>query len=37
MPHPRPCCDNIPLGIRPEDNEEGTRSTLEKLAAYLHG
>ena len=29
-------CDNIPPGIRPQDNEEGTRSTLEKLAAYLH-
>ena len=30
-------CDNIPPGIRPEDNEAGCRSTLEKLAAYLNG
>ena len=30
-------CDHIPPGIRPEDNEEGTRSTLEKLAAFLNG
>jgi uncharacterized protein YndB with AHSA1/START domain len=28
-------CENIPAGIRPEDNEEGSRSTLEKLAAFL--
>ena len=26
---------NIPPGIRPEDNEAGTRSTLEKLARYI--
>lgn len=26
---------NIPPGIRPEDNEAGTRSSLEKLARYL--
>ena len=26
---------NIPPGIRPEDNEEGTRSSLEKLALYI--
>jgi len=26
---------DIPPGIRPEDNEEGTRSTLEKLARYV--
>jgi uncharacterized protein YndB with AHSA1/START domain len=26
---------NIPSGIRPEDNEAGTRSTLEKLARYV--
>jgi uncharacterized protein YndB with AHSA1/START domain len=26
---------NIPLGIRPEDNGAGTRSTLEKLARYI--
>lgn len=28
-------CENIPSGIRPEDNEEGSRSTLEKLAAFV--
>ncbi|MEK1889214.1 MAG: SRPBCC family protein [Phyllobacterium sp.] len=28
-------CSNIPPGISREDNEEGTRSTLEKLAAYV--
>jgi len=27
--------EDIPPGIRPEDNEEGSRSTLEKLAAYM--
>lgn len=26
---------DIPSGIRPEDNEAGTRSTLEKLARYI--
>jgi uncharacterized protein YndB with AHSA1/START domain len=26
---------NIPVGIRPEDNEAGTQSSLEKLARYL--
>lgn len=26
---------NIPSGIRPEDNEAGTRLSLEKLARYL--
>jgi len=26
---------NIPLGIRPEDNEAGTISALEKLAQYV--
>jgi uncharacterized protein YndB with AHSA1/START domain len=26
---------NIPSGIRPEDNETGTRLSLEKLAHYL--
>lgn len=26
---------NIPPGIRPEDNEVGTLSTLEKLAGYV--
>lgn len=30
-------CENIPRGVRPEDNEEGSRSTLEKLAAFLAG
>jgi hypothetical protein len=30
-------CENIPPGIRPEDNEAGGRSTLEQLAAFLHG
>jgi uncharacterized protein YndB with AHSA1/START domain len=28
-------CENIPPGVRPEDNEAGGRSTLEKLAAFL--
>jgi uncharacterized protein YndB with AHSA1/START domain len=27
--------EDIPPGIRPEDNEEGTRSSLEKLARYV--
>lgn len=26
---------NIPKGIKPENNEEGTRSSLEKLAKYV--
>jgi len=26
---------NIPPGIRPEDNEAGTQSTLDKLARYV--
>ena len=30
-------CENIPRGIRPEDNEVGCRSTLEKLASFLDG
>jgi uncharacterized protein YndB with AHSA1/START domain len=30
-------CKNIPRGIRPEDNEAGSRSTLEKLASLLDG
>src|SRR5262245_15583720 len=30
-------CENIPLGIRPQDNEAGCRATLEKLAAFLGG
>jgi uncharacterized protein YndB with AHSA1/START domain len=30
-------CENIPPGIRPEDNEAGSRSTLEKLASFLDG
>jgi uncharacterized protein YndB with AHSA1/START domain len=28
-------CENIPRGIRPEDNEAGSRSSLEKLAAFV--
>lgn len=28
-------CENIPAGIRPEDNEAGCRSSLRKLAALL--
>jgi uncharacterized protein YndB with AHSA1/START domain len=28
-------CDNIPRGVRPEDNELGCRSSLKKLAALL--
>ena len=27
-------CEHIPAGIRPEDNEAGCRSSLEKLACY---
>ena len=27
--------NHIPYGIRPEDNELGTRSTLEKLARFV--
>jgi uncharacterized protein YndB with AHSA1/START domain len=30
-------CENIPSGVRPEDNEAGCRSTLEKLASFLDG
>src|SRR5215208_5708479 len=30
-------CENIPPGIRPEDNEAGSRSTLEKLASFIGG
>jgi uncharacterized protein YndB with AHSA1/START domain len=30
-------CENIPNGIRPEDNEAGCRSSLEKLATYFDG
>lgn len=30
-------CENIPPGIRPQDNEAGCRSTLEKLASFLDG
>lgn len=29
--------DHIPVGIRPEDNEAGTRLSLEKLARYIEG
>ena len=28
-------CENIPPGIRPEDNEAGGQSSLDKLARYL--
>jgi uncharacterized protein YndB with AHSA1/START domain len=28
---------NMPSGIRPEDNEAGTQSSLEKLARYVEG
>lgn len=28
-------CENIPRGIRPEDNEAGSRSSLENLAAFI--
>jgi hypothetical protein len=28
-------CENIPKGIRPEDNEMRSRSSLQKLAALL--
>ena len=28
-------CEDIPKGVRPEDNEMGCRSTLQKLAAFL--
>jgi uncharacterized protein YndB with AHSA1/START domain len=28
-------CENIPPGIRPEDNEMGSRSSLENLARLL--
>jgi uncharacterized protein YndB with AHSA1/START domain len=28
-------CAHIPSGIRPEDNEAGCRSSLEKLARYI--
>ena len=27
--------ENIPVGIRPEDNEAGTQQSLEKLALYV--
>ena len=27
--------EDIPVGIRPADNDAGTRSSLEKLARYL--
>lgn len=28
-------CTNIPPGIRPEDNEAGSRSSLDNLARYV--
>jgi uncharacterized protein YndB with AHSA1/START domain len=30
-------CENIPAGIRLEDNEEGCRLTLDKLATFVGG
>jgi uncharacterized protein YndB with AHSA1/START domain len=30
-------CKDIPAGIRPEDNEAGCRSSLDKLAAFVTG
>ena len=30
-------CEGIPPGVRPEDNETGCRSSLQKLAALLEG
>jgi hypothetical protein len=28
-------CEDLPAGIRPEDNEAGTRQSLQKLAGLL--
>ena len=28
-------CEDIPVGVRPEDNEAGSRSSLQKLAAFI--
>jgi hypothetical protein len=28
-------CANLPPGLRPEDNEAGTRLSLEQLARYV--
>lgn len=28
-------CENLPPGLRPEDNETGSRQSLEQLARYL--
>lgn len=30
-------CENVPVGIRPEDHEAGLLSTLENLAAFTEG
>lgn len=30
-------CANVPVGIAPEDHQEGLTSTLENLAAYTEG
>ena len=30
-------CQNVPVGIRPEDHEAGLRSTLENFAAFTEG
>ncbi|MGH2550286.1 MAG: SRPBCC domain-containing protein [Thermomicrobiales bacterium] len=29
--------EHLPPGVRPEDNDAGTRSSLEKLATYVEG
>jgi len=29
--------EHLPAGVRPEDNDAGTRSSLEKLARYVEG
>ena len=33
----RVACENVPLGIQPEDHEAGLTSTLENLAAFAEG
>jgi len=30
-------CDGIPAGVRPEDNEVGTKQALQKLATLITG
>jgi hypothetical protein len=29
------CCENLPKGIRPEDNEAGSKESLQKLASLF--